>query len=116
MVDPGESPLVAAQRELLEETGYGGGEWTYLGAVEPNPAIHDHLCHHFLARNVSRQAEQDLGDGEAIALRFCTLEEMRAAMADGSLRHVLALSALSRVFPMWERPFTHELPGASATR
>ena len=52
MVDPGETPLEAAKRELLEETGFGGGEWHYLGAVEPNPAIHPHLCHHFLADGV----------------------------------------------------------------
>ena len=45
MVDAGEDSETAARRELLEETGYGGGSWQYLGAVEPNPAIHDHLCH-----------------------------------------------------------------------
>ena len=113
MVDPGETPLEAAQRELLEETGYGGGDWSYLGAVEPNPAIHGHLCHHFLARDVIRHGEQDLGSGEAIALRLCTLDDMQAAMSDGSLRHVLALSALSRVFPMWSMPFTHDSPANS---
>ena len=45
MVDPGEDSLEAAQRELLEETGYRSDRWTYLGAVEPNPAVHDNLCH-----------------------------------------------------------------------
>jgi len=43
MVDPGEDSLAAARRELLEETGYASEEWTYLGAVEPNPAFHNHL-------------------------------------------------------------------------
>ena len=102
MVDAGETPLEAAQRELLEETGYGGGSWRSLGAVEPNPAIHGHLCHHFLATGVERVAAPDPGAGEAIAVRLATLEEMKQAMADGRLRHVLALSALSRVYDLFD--------------
>ena len=104
MVDPGETPLQSAQRELLEETGYGGGRWRNLGAVEPNPAFHPHLCHHFLAEGVEPVCDPNEGEGEAIAVRLCTLEEMQAAIHEGSLRHSLALSALSRVFKLWELP------------
>lgn len=106
MVDDGETPLEAAQRELLEETGYTSDDWSYLGAVEPNPAFHPHLCHHFLARNVERVADLDLGPGEAIEIEICDLDRLRAAMQDGSLRHALALSALSRVYPLWQLPYT----------
>lgn len=109
MVDEGETPLTAAKRELLEETGYATEDWQYLGAVEPNPAFHPHLCHHFLARNVRKVAEIDLGPGEAIAIEICNLEQLKAAMQNGSLRHVLALSALTRVFQMWELPHTQSL-------
>ena len=105
MVDSGETPLQAAQRELKEETGYSGGRWKSLGAVQPNPAIHSHLCHHFLAEGVTKNDSQDLGQGEAIAVHLYTIDQVRSAIVDGSLSHVLAISALSRVFDLWTLPF-----------
>ena len=38
LVDPGESPAVAAARELLEETGHRGAVAEPLCAINPNPA------------------------------------------------------------------------------
>lgn len=108
MVDPGEDSKTAAARELLEETGYTSNSWHYLGAVEPNPAFHNHLCHHWLAKDVARAKEQDLGLGEAIAMEFMTQDQVRQAVASGELKHALALSALARVFPLWSMPFVHE--------
>ena len=110
MVDPGEDSKTAAARELLEETGFASDNWSYLGAVEPNPAFHNHLCHHWLAQDVYRAQTQDLGDGESIALEFMTEEQVRAAVVSGELKHALALSALSRVFPVWPMPFEQAGP------
>lgn len=107
MVDSGETPLEAAQRELREETGYGKGDWFYLGAVEPNPAFHPNLCHHFVARNVELLGDPIPGEGEEIEVELHTEEELKQEIREGSLRHSLALSALSRVFQLWELPFVH---------
>ena len=103
MVDEGEDPLTAARRELLEETGYSGGSWEYLGCVEPNPAFHDHLCHHYLARDVRCTHPQALSGGEAIRVELMSQDQVLAAVRTGELRHALALSALSRVFDLWPR-------------
>ena len=110
MVDPGEDSKTAAARELLEETGYVSQQWTYLGAVEPNPAYHNNLCHHWLAEAVHKADSQDLGDGESIAMQFMTQDEVRTNVLNGELKHSLALSALSRVFPIWPIPYRQEDP------
>ena len=115
MVDPGEDSGTAAARELLEETGYTSKRWQYLGAVEPNPAFHNHLCHHWLAKDVVLSKEQDLGAGEAIATEFMTQAQVRDAVVSGELKHALALSALARVFSIWPMPFVQtEKPPSDA--
>ena len=104
MVDPGEDSRTAAARELFEETGYKSDSWTYLGAVEPNPAIFDNLCHHWLAEDVYLEGEQDLGAGESIRVELMSEVEVRDTVLSGELRHALALSALARVFQLWPLP------------
>ncbi len=102
IVDPEEETLEAAKRELLEETGYASETWRYLGAVQPNPAFHDNLCHHWLAENVERVEEPRPDPGEVLRVSLMTPDELRTEVAAGRLRHTLAQSALSRVFPLWD--------------
>jgi len=105
-VTPGEDSLVAAKRELLEETGFGGGSWHYLGYVQANPTIQNNLCHQWLAKDVVSMQPPKLDDGEALRVHFMTLDEIKEAISAGRLRHPLGLSALSRVYPLWEFPHT----------
>ena len=80
----------------------------YLGAVEPNPAFHDNLCHHFLAEGVTPEAEPDMGEGEFIRVELMTVPAVREAVQQGELRHALALSVLSRAVDLWPTPFPAE--------
>src|SRR5207244_57426 len=60
-----ESPLMAIQRELLEETGYGGGQFYEIGQSYPNAASQDNILYSFLALNVQKaQKEQNLDEAE----------------------------------------------------
>jgi ADP-ribose pyrophosphatase len=112
VMDPGEEPLETAQRELREETGYTSERWTYLGAVEPNPAFQDNLCHHFLARDVRCTHPQELDDGEDIRIVLLTQEEIRAAVASGEINHALVLTALAHVLDLRTIPLPPVAPEA----
>ena len=102
VVDPGETPQAAAARELAEETGYKSARWTCLGPVEPNPAFQSNLCHQWLAEGALPSGVPQPDPGEDLAVVELTVEELKGEIREGRLRHALALSALSRVFHLFE--------------
>lgn len=100
MIDPGEDPLRAAMRELREETGYEAERWTSMGHVAPNPAFLNNRCHHFLAEGCALSGAQLQDPGEDIHVGTMTLDQMRAAIHDGSVDHSLVLSAMLRILDL----------------
>lgn len=100
VVDPGETPLEAARRELREECGFTAERWTRLGEVEPNPAFHDNLCHHFLAEDARPTHPQELDAGEDIQVLTLPLAQARARIHSGEIRHSLVICALARVMDL----------------
>jgi ADP-ribose pyrophosphatase len=66
LVEEGERPEAAARRELLEETGYSGGEWEPLGALASSPSLKDNWAYLFLARGVEEMAPPDPDEHELV--------------------------------------------------
>ena len=76
--------------------------------MEPNPAFHNHLCHHWLAENARPGSVQNQGDGEAIKVELMDTDQVKQVVRSGELKHALALSALARVYQLWPLPFAHD--------
>ena len=96
MVDPGDiSPMHAARREMIEETGFDSNAIVALGKVHPNPAIQGNICFSFLAENV-RQVERvvALGDEETEVV-MVPMREIRGLIASGKVMHALTIAAFS---------------------
>jgi len=96
LIDPGESPEVAALRELFEETGYAATTIEPLGWVHPNPVLQANRCHMFLAHGASKQAEPQVSELEATEVVLVDRDRLRAALEDGTITHALAVLALGR--------------------
>ncbi|HFC12861.1 MAG TPA: NUDIX hydrolase [Anaerolineae bacterium] len=93
-VDKESDPLLAAQRELLEETGYAGGTWQILPTTLPNPARFDNTSHCYLATGVTKIAQQTLDDTEQIECVLMPLAEVVKGMAEGLFEQTLNVTTL----------------------
>jgi ADP-ribose pyrophosphatase len=85
-VEPGEEPLDAARRELLEETGYEAPEWTSLGHYRVDANRGAGMAYLFLARGARRVAEADADDLEEQELLHLSRSEVEAALAGGEFK------------------------------
>ncbi len=66
-IDFGETPIEAAKRELLEETGFGSDEWEKIGSFYPATYSTQKL-YIFLARNVVKKQDLNLDEGEFLSV------------------------------------------------
>jgi 8-oxo-dGDP phosphatase len=90
----GESLLEAAQRELLEETGFGGGIWSPWMKLSANPALQDNISHTYLAEGVDRIGNQCLDATEEISVHLVDLDELRTIVLEGGMIQALHVAPL----------------------
>jgi ADP-ribose pyrophosphatase len=89
-----ESPLAAARRELLEETGYTSDRVIQVGCVSPNPANQTNLIYSFLALDAEKVCDQHLDGTEEIEVFLKPLDEVICMAKKGELLQSMQVSAL----------------------
>ena len=86
--------LASARRELLEETGHGGGDWRPLMVVAPNPALQTNVVHCFLATGVERLRDPGTEATEEVSVHRLPLDEVRRLVLDGEVIQALHAAPL----------------------
>jgi ADP-ribose diphosphatase len=97
-LDPGEKPLQAAKRELIEETGYRAKKWKMLAEFYASPGFLAEKMTIYLATGLTEGEKKPMED-ERIETRWFTPKEIDKAIESGKI-----LDAKTQIgFLKWKR-------------
>ncbi|MBQ3794232.1 MAG: NUDIX hydrolase [Lachnospiraceae bacterium] len=88
-----EDALVAAKRELIEETGYESDEWQHLITIASNATMADNYAYVYRAKNCRKISGQHLDDTEFLGVEKHSAEEIEEMIRTGNFEqavHVMA--------------------------
>ena len=83
-LDEGETPLQAARRELIEETGYRARTWKKLASYYPSPGFLAEKMHLYLATNLTEGEAQPMED-ERIEAKWFPAKELGTLIDTGKI-------------------------------
>jgi ADP-ribose pyrophosphatase len=98
-VDPGESPIECARRELIEETGYQAEKLEEIFEYYPAIGYSNESIKIFIGTGLSR-ITSDVDDDEITNMELIPIERMRGMIFDGVIKDsktVIAVGLLSRL-------------------
>lgn len=94
------NPMEAAKRELLEETGYGNGEWSLFMTICANASTMNNTTYCFLAVGVEKLSEQHLDESEDLTVHLLSMEQVRDMMLNDEIRQSLMAAPLWKYFAL----------------
>lgn len=86
VIEPGETPEAAAERELLEETGYVPERVESLVTIETTNGLTDGIHHHFVAHGCSSIGCSDVSSSKKLKVETRSFEELRDSVLSGEIR------------------------------
>jgi len=92
-LEPGESPLNCAKRELMEETGFRAQELIALGKIHMIPAYSDEEIHVFIAKGLT-PTKQNLDPDEIIEVVTYPLEKALRMIDAGKITDALTILSI----------------------
>ena len=92
--NPGEPPLAAAKRELIEETGYRAKKWTMLLRYFASPGFLGEWMQIYLARDI-REGEAHPELDEQIEIIHMPLSQIMKMIAEGKIHDGKTIIGLS---------------------
>lgn len=93
-LEKGENPLLAAQRELIEETGYQAQDWEELPAMYSAPGFSTEILYVFRASRVSFVGKS-LDEDEETEVLIMPVEEAWHRVASGAIRDAKTMAVLA---------------------
>ena len=92
-IDPQESVINCAKRELIEETGYSAEQWQKLGEMTPVPGYSDERIHIYLATDLL-PAGQNLDRDEIINVHEIEFDEAMEMVKTGEIQDAKSITGL----------------------
>ena len=94
VVENGEDPILAGQRELLEETGYSGKNPKIIGTVFPNAAIMANRCYFLLITDVKMTSEVSFDPHEELQTEKIEINRLKELVHSGEISHSIGVNAI----------------------
>jgi 8-oxo-dGTP pyrophosphatase MutT (NUDIX family) len=100
----GEDALQDAQRELREETGYGGGTWRPYLTLRHSPTRSTQRVFVYLAQGVIQQSEQALDANENIRVHRVSIKDVGTWLAEGRFEVADTVASLTTYLQQRNKP------------
>ena len=87
-LEEGDQPIEAAERELLEETGYAADSFEFVTDIYPDPPRTGRKWHFFIARNARPVNQQNLTEFEDMDIVLLTPQELLSELLKGNVKNL----------------------------